>query len=283
MEGQKMNNVGISQQTLQEFIDAPFGVPNKQKNLQYETKYQSFRNAHKIQVESMIEFEKNYFIHITVPSESMNGKTYYDVVVQFFTPDESLEKELTIQNYYVQFFSNSPGFIYKYASLYKLNGYLIESLCDKFEVGTLDILPDKANKNYELYFDSSIYYACRYILENKLSFMSKSNIKMFKSKTVKAFFGDIQDVESSKISRDITKLESDIKREIAKDTKLSKEQEKKKPHITDRLFGKKPLKSASKSTLKDGSNSSIKYIKPKSSSGKNGKKKATRTTYKKKK
>lgn len=280
-----MQNVGISQQTLQEFIDAPFGIPNKQKNLQYETKYRSFRDSHKIQVEATIEFEKNYFIHVKVPSESMNGKTYYDVVVQFFTPNERVEKEVTIQNYYVQFFSNSPGFIYKYAALYKLNGYLIESLCDKFESGTLDILPDKANKNYELYFDSSIYYACRYILDNKLTMLGKSNIMTFKTKTPSSFFRDIQDVESSSISRSITNLEASIKKEIAKDTKLSKEQEKKikeKPHLRNLLFGKKSSKGASKSTLKDKGDSSVKYIKPKKSSNKSGKKVAKRTTYKKK-
>ena len=276
-----MQNVGISQQTLQEFIDAPFGIPNKQKNLQYETKYRSFRDSHKIQVEATIEFEKNYFIHVKVPSESTNGKTYYDVVVQFFTPNERVEKEVTIQNYYVQFFSNSPGFIYKYAALYKLNGYLIESLCDKFESGTLDILPDKANKNYELYFDSSIYYACRYILDNKLTMLGKSNIMTFKTKTPSSFFRDIQDVESSSISRSITNLEASIKKEIAKDTKLSKEQEKKikeKPHLRNLLFGKKSSKGASKSTLKDKGDSSVKYIKPKKSSNKSGKKVAKRTT-----
>ena len=218
----------VSQQTLQEFLDSPFGIPNEQKHLKYEDRYQSYKKANRIKVEATMELDKNYFIHLKVPSESQKGLSYYDVVVQFFTPNKEVEKQLSIKNYYVQFFSNSPGFIYKYAALYKINGYLIESLMDKFSPGILDTLPDKANKDYELYFDSSIYYACRHILDNRLGIFGKLNFRIFKTKSPSAFFADIQDSEEAEINRSVASIENQVRKEIKSDTKLSVSKEAKK-------------------------------------------------------
>ena len=89
----------------------------------------------------------------------------------------------------------------------------------------LDTLPDKANKDYELYYDSSIYYAGRFLLDNKTRTMGKLNIKIFSTKNVEKFFSDVQDIESMGIIRDATKFEMSLKKEIDKDTKLSQEQE----------------------------------------------------------
>ena len=149
-----MEQLKISHQTLREFIESPFGNPDNQKRLQYEDRYQKYKRNNKIRVEATLEIDKNYFIHLKVPSESQKGTTvYYDVVVQFFTTNSDVEKELNLRNYYVQFFSNSPGFVYQYATLYRIEGYLIETLTDKFTPGALEILPDKANKDYKLFQD----------------------------------------------------------------------------------------------------------------------------------
>lgn len=265
-----MEALGISHQTLKQFLNEPFGIPHNQKNLEYESRYQNYKKNNKIKVESTIEYEKNYFIHIKIPSESQKGDLYYDVVVQFFTPNKEIARELTVENYYVQFFSNSPGFVYKYASLYKLQGYLIESLYDKFEIGVLDTLPDKANKSYDLYMDSSIYYACRYILDNKIFILGKLNIKIFKTKTPTSFFGDIQDFNSVNISRDVSKLEKSLKKEISEDTKLSEQQEaklKKNDFFRKEILTKKEAVRSKKSTFKDSSRES-KIITPSKSSTK---------------
>lgn len=233
-----MDRLGISHQTLKEFIDMPFGVSHIQKNLKYEDKYQLFKRNNRIKIESAIEIDKNYFIHLKVPSESQKGLSYYDVVVQFFTTDKKIEKELSVKNYYVQFFSNSPGFVYKYAALYKLEGYLIESLYDKFDGDTLNILPDKANKTYELYFDSSIYYACRYLWDNRLSILGKLSLRIIKKKPPKNFFADIQSFSDVNLSKDITNMESSIKKEIIHDNKLSlkaKQELRKNKVIADKI------------------------------------------------
>ena len=63
-----MKSLGISHQTLQQFMDAPFGKPNDAKSLKYESKYRAYSDSNKIKIESSIEYEKNYFIHMKVPS-----------------------------------------------------------------------------------------------------------------------------------------------------------------------------------------------------------------------
>lgn len=250
-----MERLSVSHQTLKEFLEEPFGTKNKTKNYQYEQRYQSYKKSNKIKIESTIEFEKHYFVHVQVPSESQKGLSYYDVVVEFAPPNEKVEKELTVQNYYVQFFSNSPGFVYKYAALYKMQGYLIETLYDKFSDGILDILPEKANKNFELYYDSSIYYACKFLLDNKILYLGKLNLKVFKTKPFKNFFFDIQDIESVNISRNVNALETQMKREIQKDDKLTHQQEqtlKRNQFIGKEIFKKRDAqRRAKKSTFKD--------------------------------
>ena len=102
-----MESLGISNQTLDQFIKNPFRTKNTQKQLKYESRYQEYSRTNKIKVNGTLEMEKNYFIHLKVPSESQKGQLYYDVVVQFFTPNKRVESELTVRHYYVQFFSNS--------------------------------------------------------------------------------------------------------------------------------------------------------------------------------
>lgn len=248
-----MEQLNISTQTLREFLDRPFNQPNKQKHLAYESRYQSYKKSNKIKIVRSLEFENNYFLHISVPSESQKGQLTYDVVIQFFTPRKEVQRELTLEHYYVQFFSNSPGFMYKYAALYKIEGYLIEAFYDKFMPGTLDTLPDKANKDYELFYDSSIYYAARYLLDNRFRTMGKFNLKIFSTKNFQLFYDAIQDIESIGISRDVVTLERQLKKEISKDTKLSQTEELKLKTSKNKLYGKQMANKivASKSTSAD--------------------------------
>lgn len=265
-----MDKLQISNQTLQEFLMNPFGISdnariNKSKYMTYESRYLSYKKNNKIKIESTLVYDGNYFIHLKVPSESQKGLTTYDVVVQFFTTDEKRKLDLTLEKYYVQFFSNSPGFVYKYASLYKLQGYLIETLYEKFQPGALDTLPDSANSDYELHYDSSIYYACRYLLDNKIRTLGKFNIKIFKSKNVNQFFNDIQDIESMDIIRTTTNFENSLKKEIQKDTKLSQDQEqkliKKNKVLGKEVYDKKKRAKQPKLFTSKDSNG-VKIIKP---------------------
>ena len=258
-----MQELAVSKQTLAEFIASPFGIKNDQKNLKYDSRYQEYKRGNKISVYSTLELDGDFFVHLKVPSESNKKTVTYDVVVQFFTPDDKIRRSIDVTGYYVQFFSNSPGFVYKYAALYKLQGYLIESLYDKFDIGTLEILPDKANKDYDLSYDSTIYYACRFLLDSKFTVLGKFNMKTFKQQSPENFFKDIDDIEGITISRDIGKLQAEIARDRGltdnKKIKLSKKQ--------DGLFQKEiknledtHRKLSQKSTFTDKSLAGIKKI-----------------------
>lgn len=258
-----MQELAVSRQTLAEFIASPFGIKNDQKNLKYEDRYQKYKKENKIKVESTLELDGDYFVHLKVPSESDKKNVTYDVVVQFFTPDDKIRNSLDVTRYYVQFFSNSPGFVYKYASLYKLQGYLIDSLYGKFSDGALEILPDKANKNYDLSYDSTIYYACRFLLDSKFTVLGKLNMKTFKQQTPENFFNDIEDVEGITLSRDIGKLQA----EIARDRGLSDKKKMKLEKKQNGLFQKEikrledsRRKNSSTSTFNDKTMTGIKRI-----------------------
>ena len=118
----------LTYQTISEYIRAPFGALDTENKQRLEPKYQE--NKKKISCKCVCEYEDTYLIHILIPSESREGKNY-DVIIQFFTPDKEVKKEDTLNNYLIQFFSNSPSFIYKYAVLYKNKGFMIDSLQDK--------------------------------------------------------------------------------------------------------------------------------------------------------
>lgn len=248
-----MAGLGISNQTLEDFIYSPFHkIDTELRRSKYEDRYQKYKRQNKIKIESTIEIDSNYFYHIRVPSES-NEDVLYDVVIQFFTTNEKVMKSLTLDRYYVQFFSNSPGFLYKYATLYKIEGYLIESLYDKFEEGTLDTLPDKANSSYDLYYDSTIYYACRYLIDHKIQVLTKLAFRLYRKKNEEQFFSDIQSMDEVAVSNDIGKLRREIRREINSDTQLSASQER-------RLGGANKLlrRQISDTHRRNSSNSTIK-------------------------
>lgn len=278
-------------QTLSEFLQAPFGQRNLSRNSEYESKYQKFKSSNKIRVEGYTKMDDDCFIHIKVPSESQPG-VEYDVVIQFFTDDPSVSKENTYENYYIKFFSNSPGFIYKYAVLYKIHGYLIESLYDKMDPEFINTLPEKTNKNLEINYDKSIYFACRFLSENKFGILNKLGILIRRKKSFEKFIQGISDFEESKLGLEIASLEKTIKSDTEKEKKKAKEARKEK---LKNLFGSNKIR-PSNSTLKDKDSSSIHKVdkikstkstvksltsKPKKSNIRIGKKHASFTTKKK--
>lgn len=157
-------------QTLNEFIEAPFGN-HIGLNLEYKIKYDKYRNSNKIKLVTISIIEDRYYALIHVPSESTNLN--YDVVIMFFTEEEKVKKSNTLLNYKCKFFSNSPSFIYKYAALYKAKGYLIEELYEKLDVKYSDKLPEKTNPSNDLCYDKSLFFACQYLLDHRLSCLSK--------------------------------------------------------------------------------------------------------------
>ena len=118
-------------QTIEEFLKAPFGN-EEPKNQDFEQKYKKLYADKRISLVALTQIDDDYLLHLSVGSDT-NPTEAYDVVLLFFTDNETIKKEITFKNYYVKFFSNSPSFIYKYAVLYRQNGFLIDMLYDKMD------------------------------------------------------------------------------------------------------------------------------------------------------
>lgn len=261
-------------QTLEGFLFSPFHKTesHKQKDLDYDTKYRSYINENKISIAGMCEIEDSVFIHVKVPSESQNNYSY-DVIIRFFSTDPLIINQNHLRNYYIQFFSNSPSFMYQYAYVYNQEGFLIEALYDKLDPDYIDKPPEKANASMTLSYDKSIYFACRYLSDNKFRYLDKNGVITRKKKPSNKFFRDISDFKSVKFDQYV----------LAEEKKLSKQLEKKSPHQKDKSSSRDrnaTKKNASKSTSQVSSITIVKKKGGKSKIVSGGRKAAVRSTKK---
>lgn len=283
-------------QTLNEFLTKPFGVGADSKKYEYDKKFNELSLKKAIYCENIVAAKDGtYMIHVVVPSESQE-KMKYDVVIQFFPKDDEVAKSMSISQYYIQFYSNSPSFIYKYAALYRVSGYLIEALYDKTDPEYAHTLPEKSNPKMELGYDKSIYFACKFIQQNQYTILRKSGMRFYKMVSMKNFLRSISSYDDIKTDSEFYKLEKSIQTEVEKDRAAAKEKLKETGKaVIDKVNPVRPLKkiresmkkAATRSTLKS-SESSIKVIpkkKGKKSTGGSSvhvlkKKKASTTTKK---
>lgn len=242
-------------QTIASFMREPFHqTASMEKNRDYEKLYTEFSRNHKIYVAGYTEIEDSYYIHIRVPSESQKGQYEYDVVIRFFTDDPSVQAQTSLAPYYIQFFSNSPGFIYRYAVLYKEKGYLIEALYNKMDPEYKDKLPEKTNPDMKLSYDKSIYFACKFISEHQFRILNKRGLLLQKKKSPEKFFLEISSFKSVKLDQDLLKAERSLKKELEKQRDNKSKSEK-------RRLADKHRKVAGKTTSKLVPSSVVRAVK----------------------
>ena len=204
-------------QTIGEFLNSPFGSPDQETYTKLEKKYKEAKRP--VSVHAYTILDEAYFLHLKIPSESQPDKSY-DVVLQFFTNDNDVKKSSSLQNYYIQFFSNSPSFIYRYAVLYKQKGYMIDSLQKKMDPKYADTLPEKTNKDLKLTFDKSLFMACYYLQNDGSTWLDKEFLKRKRKTSMREFLsniGSFQDVKGEKVVFDVIEITSSLKNELQKD------------------------------------------------------------------
>lgn len=209
-------------QTLSDFLLLPFGIKsNAQKLIKYEILYKVEDN--KIILNAYTKIDESYYFHVKIPSETQkDGNVFYDVVIRFFTDKPSALSSHHLRDYYIQFFSNSPGFIYNYAVLYKNKGYLIEWMYEKMDPRYFDKLPTKTNPTMELSYDKTIYFACKFLSERKFKVLNKIGISLGKKLSPEKFFKEIKDFQSIRIENALLSLEKKSLKEIKKSLDTSK-------------------------------------------------------------
>lgn len=207
-------------QTLSQFMLNPFNKSafgSLEKDRTYNLKYIEFNRERKIRLAAVLEMESSYYYLIKIPSESSDGTVEYDVVIRFFPKDDAVMKEDNLRNYYIQFFSNSPGFTYKFAYVYNKEGYLIKDLYDKINSQFLTTPPKKTNKDQQLSYDKSIYFACKFLSDDKFKWMNKNTAMAFYgTKSAKRFFELVNSDKSLEYSRVLSKAEADLQKELTK-------------------------------------------------------------------
>lgn len=220
-------------QTIGEFMYSPFGDSNSMdKNIKYAQLYEDFVKHLKIYVAGFTVIGESYYVHVRVPSESnKDGKYEYDVVIKFFTDKPELKKTISLRQYYMQFFSNSPGFIYRYAALYKKHDYLIKEVYDKLDPEYADVMPEKTNADMQVSYDKSIYFACKYLSDGRFKYLNKIGHLGRRKKTPERFFADISDFKSVKFDQDLMNAE----KKLRKDIENQSEDKQKTVHKTNQI------------------------------------------------
>ena len=111
--------------------------------------------------------------------QSMNQESIiYDVVLRFYAQTPALVEEPTISKYYLQIFSNSPGFAFQYAYAYHKMHLLPEILEDRFTQGELSIPPEKSNPKKAIGYDYTVFFALYHLKLNKY-YLAKKEIDTF--------------------------------------------------------------------------------------------------------
>lgn len=213
-------------QTLSGFLLSPFHrKEDVKKDQEYDTKYRQFALTNRIRIHAMCIIEDSYYIHIKVPSESQsnNNQEYnYDVVIRFFTDSTEQLNQPHLRGYVMQFFSNSPSFMYQYAYLYKQEGFLIEALYNKLDADYIDTPPEKTNTRMIKSYDKSIYFACRFLSEHRFRYLDKNGVLRSKKVTPEKFFRNISDFKSIKMDQALISEERKLGKELDKAKKSGK-------------------------------------------------------------
>lgn len=212
-------------QTLSEFIASPFrGRQSLSRDRKYDTMYSHYIQNNSVYIKAYTIIEDSWYILIKVPSESQKGLIEYDVVLRFFPETKEVSNESHLRNYKIQFFSNSPSFIYQFANLYYTNGYLIEELYSKSDIANISKPPTTTNKDMMLTYDKSIYFACKYLTSKQFGKLDKQG-NIGQKLPSDRFFREISSFKDMSTYQTILSEERKLKREMKSATSISEKRE----------------------------------------------------------
>ena len=157
------------------------------------------------------------YYHFLIPSENKDRDVTYDVVIKFKPDDKKSKFDGTYRQYYIEFFSNCPSFTYGYAYVANLNGYLIKEFANRYEAAVLKYPPVSRNPGLTFGYEKSIYFACKYILNNK-QLLSKSYVDSYGKKLTPEILKSIRHMN---VIEEEYKRADKVRREITKDKKFN--------------------------------------------------------------
>lgn len=237
-------------QTLNGFLDNPMGkgssvIMNRNQIKEFlNNRYELLINKFGDFKTSVYVYNKSYYFHIIIPSESQRRNTY-DIVIQFvdvpYEEEVSHESDKTLKNYKIKVFSNCPSFVFTYAYVCNEYGIMVDELQGKYRDENLTGPPVTRNPGEIVSFEKSTYFACRFLSTHPFM-LEKSYIERHSSNNMKALITSVRDID--KIMLEIKKEERRLEREGGNVgfTKL------KKKSLNDKRFNTKINKDAGVNT-----------------------------------
>lgn len=116
------------------------------------------RFAGKISTRSFKASNQRYLCYVKVPSEVVKD-FFYDVVVEFYTTDSSLENSLDLKKYNVRFYSNDPFFSFTFGYAYNKNDLFIKELSPRISDMVLTTKAVVRNPKDEIDYVKALVFA----------------------------------------------------------------------------------------------------------------------------
>jgi hypothetical protein len=184
------------------------------------------------------------YYHVIIPTENKDRDNSYDVVIKFKATDKSDKFDQSYRQHEIEFFSNCPSFTYGYAYVANINGYLIKEFADKYEPQVLKYPPVSKNPGLTFGYEKSIYFACKYIMNDK-KVLLKSYVKSYSQKLT---------TEIIKSIRHMNKIEEEYKRadKIRREEKRNNrvKTDRKTKERVDKIRREEPIKKSGVNTIK---------------------------------
>jgi|GEM_PF-1799483 len=210
------------------------------------SRFQKLLTVHKDFKHEIYRDKDDFIFYFKIPSEKFET-VLYDVVIKFTPHEESSIGDMTLNNYSVMLFSNSPNFIFTYAYMYNQDGIIIPELKDKINSKALTQEAVVKNPLNSYGFEKSVYFALLYIKSFRLNV--KSNIlskagkpewdKLYKA--VKSSDLKLKEYNRLKANEQTLKQNQKSEKKVAKVAKTSYNRKGSSPSSARKNSSDKPL------------------------------------------
>lgn len=180
---------------IREYISNPMGkgdssIPNRKEMIgildtKYDRLVHSKGNDIKMDIYKAGNKTDDIYFHLVIPTETERTNSY-DVVFCFSDSKRQHRNELSISNYDVTVFANSPSFAYTFAYVYEKNGLFVTSLKRKLGKEFFKNAPEVRNKYEIINYEKYVYFGAKFIIGSKR--LNKAFLDMIAKKYHPEFF-----------------------------------------------------------------------------------------------
>ena len=162
------------------------------------------------------------YILFKIPSETVAG-LYYDTVVKLWAANNSAKNEANLRNYFVQFYSNDPAFVYTFTYSFNRNHLFMKELSSKMSKIALTQSAQVKNPKNEVWYVKSLVFAY-YVMERYHLFDKPMNNQLSVKYNQQEFMGMIASVEQKATERERLLVEIKNKQKREKEQKAREKQ-----------------------------------------------------------